>query len=236
MCDLYILKMEEQLNKELLLGLGRFVSAKKRIRIQNLQKVNHGSQILIGDLLLRNILADYTGEAETDLQFGTNEYGKPYLVNNSKIHFNLSHTEHYILLGVDTEPIGVDIEMYSPRNYLGIANLYFHKSEYEYLKGIQSKEELEKEFFGLWVMKESFLKALGCGFRYPVNKLLFTKDGESYVVNDQEHLDYQIQVVHHEREAVYSVCSKSKLDIRKKDIRLEKLIHHYFALKYMGIS
>lgn len=80
-------------------------------------------------------------------------------------------------------------------------------------------------------MKESFLKALGYGFRYPVRKLLFTKNGASYVANDHEHSHYRIQVVQDEEKVVYSVCRKTETVVCKTYVDLEKLIHHYCALK-----
>lgn len=235
MSDLYILKMEKQLDKELLSELGRYISANKRERMQRLQKVNRGSQILLGDLLLRYVLASYTNEKESDLKFTIDEYGKPSLINRSDIYFNLSHTDRYILLGVDTEPIGVDIEMYAQRNYLGIANIYFNNQEYQYLKGIQEPDVLEQEFFRLWVMKESFLKALGCGFQYPVKELVFQKDKDCYIANNKSEPGYRIQVKQYESDAVYAVCSKTGLAIHRNVVLLENLIHHYFESKNKGI-
>lgn len=235
MSDIYILRIEKQLDKELLSELGRYISVEKRERMQRLQRVNRGSQILLGDLLLRWVLASYTNEEESDLKFTMDAYGKPSLINRSDIYFNLSHTDRYILLGVDTEPIGVDIEMYARRNYLGIANMYFNEQEYQYLKSIQESDVLEREFFRLWVMKESFLKAIGCGFRYPVKKLLFQKDKDCYIANDKREPDYRIQVKQYESDAVYAVCSKTGLAVHRKVVVLENLIHHYFESKNKGI-
>ncbi len=65
-------------------------------------------------------------------QISFNRYGKPFLLN-SNIHFNLSHSGDYIVLAVDENEIGVDIEKILPYSD-EIAQKCFVFEEYQWLK------------------------------------------------------------------------------------------------------
>lgn len=92
---------------------------------------------------------------------------KPELTGLFDFHFNLSHSEDFTILGVGDKPIGVDIEKISPIT-LDIAKQYFFKGEYAYLNALP-KDERTLGFFRLWTLKESFMKAVGLGFKLPLN-------------------------------------------------------------------
>ncbi len=62
--------------------------------------------------------------------------------------------------------LGVDIEEYSPRPYLGIAqNLFSEQELSEFLKAPSSLRPAL--FFHVWAQKEAFIKATGLGLSYP---------------------------------------------------------------------
>ncbi|MDO5837071.1 MAG: 4'-phosphopantetheinyl transferase superfamily protein, partial [Methanobacterium sp.] len=88
-------------------------------------------------------------------------YGKPFLVNHPRVHFNLSHSEEYVACAVSDSPVGVDIERIHEIE-LDIARHYFFGSEYHY---IQNSANKERAFFQFWVLKESYMKMTGLGFR-----------------------------------------------------------------------
>jgi len=92
-----------------------------------------------------------------------NEKGKPY-IKNSNIFFNISHSGQYVVLAQSSYEIGVDIQKHKKQN-LDVARRFFAKSEYEHLMSVNDKN---KEFFRLWTLKESYMKALGKGFSLPM--------------------------------------------------------------------
>lgn len=95
------------------------------------------------------------------------KHGKPYLKCGSTF-FNFSHSGEYVAAVFSDAEVGVDIEMHREVN-LKIAERYFKTSEYEHLCSISDCEVRQKEFFRLWVRKESLLKAVGVGLCVPLN-------------------------------------------------------------------
>lgn len=113
--------------------------------------------------------------------YDVNCYGKPYLKNYPKIHFNISHSEKYVFCGVSNQPIGVDIECNQDID-LNIAETYFHPKEYEY---IMNNEDKNKSFFDMWTLKESYLKMKGVGLNSTLN---------SFIINIEKNKIYLIPV------------------------------------------
>ncbi|MCK9150624.1 4'-phosphopantetheinyl transferase family protein [Methanobacterium alcaliphilum] len=100
-----------------------------------------------------------------DPVFDIDKYDKPYLKNYPDIFFNLSHSEYYVACVVSDSPVGVDIE-YIHDIDLNIAENYFYSNEYDYIINNKFKK---KAFFELWVLKESYMKMTGLGFRLPLD-------------------------------------------------------------------
>ena len=111
------------------------------------------------ELLLFRLLDDI---GISDPVFSIDEYGKPYLSNYRDIHFNMSHSGNYIACGISDSKIGLDIEYNDPEIDLDIAKHYFFKSEYVSI--IRARKPSD-EFFSYWVLKESYMKYTGLGFR-----------------------------------------------------------------------
>jgi 4'-phosphopantetheinyl transferase len=122
--------------------------------------------------LLRNVLAYYTGIPSASLEFARRAQGKPYLLN-SPIFFNLSHSGNFAVLAVSTRgEIGIDIETIRARNFLAIAERYYHANELKQLLAIPEAER-EELFFKLWTLKEAFFKATGGGISSGLDKAVF---------------------------------------------------------------
>jgi 4'-phosphopantetheinyl transferase len=106
------------------------------------------------------------------LEFARREQGKPYLLN-SPLYFNLSHSGNFAALAVSAQgEIGIDIETIRARNFLAIAERYYHTDE---LKQLLATPEAEREqlFFKLWTLKEAFFKATGGGISTGLDKVVF---------------------------------------------------------------
>lgn len=98
--------------------------------------------------------------------FNHDQHGKPFLENHPQVHFNLSHSEDYVACAVSDSPVGVDIEHIHDAE-LDIARHYFFGSEYHY---IQNSANKERAFFQFWVLKESYMKMTGLGFRLALDE------------------------------------------------------------------
>jgi 4'-phosphopantetheinyl transferase len=147
---------------------------------------------LLSHTMLRLVISQYLGCSTKALKFGSNKYGKPYLLDYPECHFNLSHSKQAVALvvnqGLDLS-LGVDIECFHDRGEtLNLATNYFSQAECVLLNSYAYSDRNEI-FFKLWTLKESYIKAIGKGLSINLNSFSF-KD-----------LDKNIKVSHYANEA-----------------------------------
>lgn len=119
---------------------------------------------------LRWLLAGYLDCQPQEIVFRQNPHGKLYL-ENSSLEFNLSHSHDLALFAFTlNRPIGVDIEFMRANLYEDdIARRFFSSAEVAALLALP--ENLRKcAFFNCWSRKEAFIKAVGVGIFYPLDK------------------------------------------------------------------
>lgn len=88
--------------------------------------------------------------------------GKPYFAGYRDVCFNLSHSSPKAAIAISPREIGIDIEKERTINPTAIAEDFFHKREIGHLKNCPDISR-QWEFFRLWTLKESYLKAIGTG-------------------------------------------------------------------------
>ena len=88
--------------------------------------------------------------------------GKPRCPN---IEFNLTHSGHYVAFALSEDPVGIDIEAVG-RN-IDIAKRVMDPQEYSDFMDTVGEKDREEVFARMWTTKESYMKAIGLGFRLP---------------------------------------------------------------------
>lgn len=144
-----------------------FISTEKRERIKRFRVKSDAQSTLVGDILVRAEICQLMGCKNNDLIFSTNKYGKPYIENIPGVHFNLSHSGHYVVSALSSEPVGIDIETIKPID-IAIAKRFFTQDEYKYIHNSKNGNELTR-FYEIWTMKESHIKWEGIGLSKPLN-------------------------------------------------------------------
>ncbi len=96
--------------------------------------------------------------------------GKVYADGNGKLHssgieFNLSHSGHYVAFACSDRPVGIDIEEVGSN--MDLSKTVMTPREYDDFIGAVSEGDREDVFARMWTAKESYMKALGLGFRLP---------------------------------------------------------------------
>ncbi len=121
---------------------------------------------------LRRLLGFYLGCRPKEIDFATNEYGKPFVVmpEGHDISFSLSHSHNMVLIAITREtPVGVDVEyLRNISDAHDIVNRFFSIEERKYLKSL-SFSDFHDEFFACWTMKEAYLKGIGKGLSFPLD-------------------------------------------------------------------
>lgn len=146
------------------------VSFQKILSAQELEKASRfrflrdQHSYIITHAMLRIILGKYLELEPVEIEFVSNDYGKPSLSEKyKKIHFNLSHSSGLSVLAISTKSeIGVDIEKIDPEfDFDLIAKAHFSVAENSFLNA--KHEQACERFYTLWTRKEAFLKVIGTG-------------------------------------------------------------------------
>lgn len=134
---------------------------------------------------LRKSLGRYCHCLAKDLSFAVDNNGKPYLTNCvTPLSFNLSHSGDFAVLAVSAQKrVGVDIEVARARDFIKIAEHYFHPQEVCALAN-SAPDEKNNLFFELWTRKEAFLKALGGGISTGLDKVYFDLSQQAFYLSD----------------------------------------------------
>ncbi|WP_295113170.1 4'-phosphopantetheinyl transferase superfamily protein [uncultured Methanobrevibacter sp.] len=128
-------------------------------------------------------------EGITDPIIKTEKFGKAYISNYENIHFNVSHSKNMICCAISDKPVGTDIEYNDPTIDLDIAKHYFFNSEYE---TIMNSSNPADEFFNYWVLKESYMKYTGLGFRLDLNSFEIMMNNEITLKNDKKNIKFDL--------------------------------------------
>lgn len=114
--------------------------------------------------LLREVVGRHLGVPAASLRFGYSGRGKPYLLGQSPLEFNVSHSGKHLVVALARHlRLGVDVEASpSPETVQSVAGLVFSEAELLSLRGLDGAARQE-QFASFWVRKEAYIKADGRG-------------------------------------------------------------------------
>lgn len=142
--------------------LFQHISSERQNKIHKYYFSSDKRHSLYAALLTRMEICSILKQPVPNLIFNRDKNQKPYLKNYENFHFNISHTEGAVLLGISPRPIGVDIES-NCNPPLEIMSHFFHKDEVYYVNTALSEEARKTRFFHVWTQKEALTKYSGSG-------------------------------------------------------------------------
>lgn len=163
---LYYLTIDDNFDREIFKCLFSFVSAEKQRQVIQLSNDISKKVTLYAEALSRIIACNDLGVSNTEITFLRNWYGKPYIKEFPKYHFNISHTSNIIVIVISNNEIGVDIEKIRNAD-LRIAKRFFTKDEQEYI--LENSLVQNNRFYEVWTKKEAYMKYVGKGLHMPLN-------------------------------------------------------------------
>lgn len=140
----------------------KYVSLNRQKKILNYRYQIDKKLSLYSALLTRMQLSKISGIPSSKLIFSIGQSGKPYVLLNKYLYFNISHTKSFILCCISQETyVGADVEkiVVPP---LEIMDRCFHPDEIAYIDGLSGIQK-EAAFFKVWTRKEAYVKMLGIG-------------------------------------------------------------------------
>ncbi len=120
----------------------------------------------------------------------TDEHGKPYFPQRQDIHFNITHCTGLVTCVLDSHPVGIDAEIIRPLRE-GVLRRSFSESE---AKNVHNSTNPDKTFFQYWTLKEAFVKAIGIGISYPLNKVNFAWNDDK-IISNQDNWQFHQKII-----------------------------------------
>lgn len=131
------------------------------------RRLEDASRFFTSRVVLKLLLAAYTGVAAEEIHIRRTAGGKPEA--DYPVAFNYSHSGSYVLFAFSRQQSGVDIEqMQEQFDYAPVAAQTFHPFELAYM---QAGEDMRKRFYQLWTRKEAYLKMKGRGLDDQLSQL-----------------------------------------------------------------
>ena len=131
-------------------GYARDLPPKRREKIERLRVEKDKLLSLTAGMLIRNRIGN--------TPLSENEHGKPYADGGQ--FFSVSHSGECVVIAVDDREIGIDVERLPDRDYLQIAERFYHPNELAY---VRRAEDSARAFTYVWTRKEAYLKQIGIG-------------------------------------------------------------------------
>lgn len=141
--------------------LSDLLSPDEKSRAARYHQQKDKDRFVIGRGMLRQILSYYSDCPPGEIQFLKGINNKPYIHQAFPIEFNLSYSHEYIVVGIASEAVGVDIEFIHPEfDYDLLLDACFVDGE---INVIANATDPRQEFFLFWTRKEALLKATALG-------------------------------------------------------------------------
>lgn len=164
---------------------------------------------LLGEVITRIVLSDRTGLAPLSIEIARSAKGKPYLPQQNNLHFNISHSGDWVVVGCSEQDLGIDIEKIREPQYR-IASRYFSNKEVDDLNKLEGHDKASY-FFDLWTLKESYLKLLGKGLTKSLGSFTLVRQDNTFQLEVKGKTEKNIHFFQHDLDEEYkfSVCGFS---------------------------
>lgn len=161
-----------------------------------------------GELLKRVLLEKVTGISSSEQAFRLSGYGKPELATTGAVHFNLSHSGDWVVLAIDENPVGIDVEQIKA-DIPDVEEVVFSAGEIEFLRNLPDQDR-RLQFFHLWTRKECYIKALGLGFSAPLKSIsILPGDQREYrIIADGLDTDWSVRQIEVGPGYSAAICTK----------------------------
>lgn len=166
------------------------ISEQRREKALRFKHEQGRRECVVAYQLLKRALREEYGITENPI-FAEREHGKPYIVGQEDIHFNLSHCREAVVCVVSNEEVGIDVERIRPYND-NLARYVLSDEEYD---RVRLSDNPDLEFTKFWTMKESLLKLTGEGIR---------DDLKTVLTNARAHFDIHVNL---EKSYVYTIAT-----------------------------
>lgn len=163
------------------------------------------------DCLAVSVLLERALNGKINLYY-KDENGCPKLRDGRFI--SISHSGGIACVAISDKEVGIDVQSPGKRNYLSIARVAYHEQEIERLK---TSTDIKTDFFNLWCLKESYMKARGLGFALPSKSYYFQLEEDNITLHSDDADKWKFTLL--KLDGLFAaVCAKSQ-----EEFAIEKL-------------
>lgn len=150
--------------------------------------------------------------------FSIHKYDKPDIPDGPC--FNMTHAGDCVAAAVAEAPVGIDAEAVRSAPYEVMTRVF---TAHE-IRQIDAAPDRDRAFFTFWTLKESYIKALGLGFSFPLREVEFTLAGNAVRCSDAGFVFTPYMLPH----CQVSVCAKRPIELER--ISLVEFFRRWNAL------
>lgn len=203
---LYSIKVSEHI--PLLLEAAIILKEEEQERADKFRKEGDRNRFILGRVVLRKILAEILQCQPKEVPITIAKHKKPVLDDTvaKALHFSISHSGDYVLIGVSDKEVGVDIEYIDPGfDHKNVQQYSFNKDEISFVNGEPGRAA--HNFYLLWTRKESLLKATGKGLTSKLSQIT-ALDGKQEVAQEviESGNNYRVSSLSVNDSYVASIC------------------------------
>ncbi|XP_015268375.1 PREDICTED: L-aminoadipate-semialdehyde dehydrogenase-phosphopantetheinyl transferase isoform X3 [Gekko japonicus] len=163
----------------------RLVQPEEKERIGQFVFARDAKAAMAGRLLIRKLIAEKLNIPWNEIRLERTSKGKPVLANDissnrSPFNFNVSHQGSYAVLAAEPDrQVGIDVMKTSlPGSgsipeFFRIMNRQFTEEEWRTITSMPNEWLQLDMFHRHWALKESFIKAIGVGIGFDLQRIEF---------------------------------------------------------------
>ena len=152
-------------------GLDRWIDASRLTAAASFRLKEDRARCIGAGLLLAHAIRRIHPASPLPPKTARGPYGKPFLPDLPKFHFNLAHSGKWAVCAVADHPVGIDIEhLPNMADIIAVARRCFTPDEQHHLFALPEVDQ-PSVFCKLWTIKESYMKATGLGFQLTPDQL-----------------------------------------------------------------
>ena len=173
------------------------LSDDERERVSRFALEQSRQRYVVTRTTLRKILGEYLNISPSDVQLAYGQYGKPEVIQDAKtnhLQFNISHAGDLAVIAIARDfRIGIDLEKLRPIPSIEDMIKRFFSSEEIDSFCVMPVEKRSRAFMRGWTRKEAFVKAVGDGLSFPLDRIniAFVEDtvGYFYTLDDTQKIN-----------------------------------------------
>ncbi|XP_070800052.1 L-aminoadipate-semialdehyde dehydrogenase-phosphopantetheinyl transferase isoform X1 [Pituophis catenifer annectens] len=163
----------------------RLVQPEEKKRIEQFVFGRDAKAAMAGRLMIRKLIAERLKIPWNKIQLQRTSQGKPVLINTlsstqSNFSFNVSHQGNYTVLAAEPDcQVGIDIMKTtmpgsgSIPDFFQLMKRQFTEEEWRVIKSMKNEWLQLDMFHRHWALKESFVKAIGVGIGFDLQRIEF---------------------------------------------------------------